>query len=196
MGNPRATVGIGGVRGTQLAPGARWSARLDSRQSGHTNPQGRDRHTVTVSTAYLAARYSRREELCGYRADLAERGVKVPARWLNGDHQIDNQGLSVEAGRAARTRFATEDLSDVLSADLLIAFTEPPRSSNSRGGRHVEFGVAIGRGIPVIVVGPRENVFHCLLGVPVYATWEEALTDPRLAGDRVTCGSTAGVEVH
>lgn len=143
-----------------------------------------------MTTAYLAARYSRREELCRYRADLADRGVKVPARWLNGNHQIDDQGLSAEAGREARERFATEDLDDVLTADLLIAFTEPPRSSNSRGGRHVEFGVAIGRGMPVIVVGERENVFHCLPDVTVYATWEEALTDGHLLGRCVKCNGS------
>lgn len=136
-----------------------------------------------MTTAYLAARYSRRAELCGYRDDLARRGVKVTARWLDGEHQIDDTGLSVEAARVERERFAVEDLTDAFDADVLIAFTEPPRSSNSRGGRHVEFGVAIGRGIPVIVVGPRENVFHCLPGTPVYGTWAQALADPLLGGD-------------
>lgn len=44
------------------------------------------------TTVYLAARYSRRLELCGYRAQLAEHGIEVPARWLNGSHQLDNDG--------------------------------------------------------------------------------------------------------
>ena len=142
-----------------------------------TDPTGQP-----ISSAYLAARYSRREELCRYRADVEDRGIKVPARWLNGNHQIDDAGLSVEAAREERERFAAEDFADVTGADLLIAFTEAPRSSNSRGGRHVELGIALGRGMPVVLVGPRENVFCCLPQVTVYATWDAALGDPRLAG--------------
>jgi len=44
----------------------------------------------------------------------------------------------------------------------VITFTETPRSSNSRGGRHVEFGIALGMRKRAVVIGPRENVFHCL----------------------------------
>lgn len=33
---------------------------------------------------YLAARYSRREELCRYREELTALGYVVQARWLNG----------------------------------------------------------------------------------------------------------------
>lgn len=121
---------------------------------------------------YLAARYSRREELCGYRSTLESLGHEVTSRWLNGNHQIDDQGLSVEAARSERERFASEDLADVLSAGVVISFTESPRSTNSRGGRHVEHGVAIGAGLFVIVIGPRENVFHCLPGMLVYSSWE------------------------
>lgn len=45
----------------------------------------------------------------------------------------------------------------------------------SRGGRHVEFGMAIALGKRAIVVGSQENVFHLLPGVEVYATWEACL---------------------
>lgn len=136
---------------------------------------------------YLAARYSRREELCGYRAELEALGHTVTARWLNGSHQISDNGTPIgddgeslvefgQTERAAQLRqhFAEEDLADVIRADLLVAFTEPPRSSASRGGRYVEMGVAIGHGIPVVIVGPRENVFCWLPGIPAYATWNEA----------------------
>lgn len=44
----------------------------------------------------------------------------------------------------------------------MISFTEPPRSGASRGGRHVEYGIALARGVRVIVVGFRENIFHWL----------------------------------
>lgn len=125
---------------------------------------------------YLAARYSRREELCGYRTQLEALGHVVTSRWLNGNHQVDDRGLSVEGAQTERVRFATEDRDDVLSAEVLIAFTEAPRSSNSRGGRHVELGIALGtRSMAVIVVGPRENVFCCLPEVLVLERFDECL---------------------
>lgn len=132
---------------------------------------------------YLAARYSRREELCGYRSDLEALGFTVTSRWLNGNHQVDEQGLSTEAGRAERERFAREDYEDVRAADLVIAFTEQPRQTNSRGGRHVELGIAIGLGTPILIVGPRENVFCCLEPeVNVCPSWENARVALGVAG--------------
>jgi hypothetical protein len=123
---------------------------------------------------YLASRYSRREELCGYRSELEAMGHEVTSRWLNGNHQIDDAGLSLEAAAAERTRFAQEDWDDLMAADCCISFTEAPRSSNSRGGRHVEFGAAMAAGKVCVVIGPRENVFHCLPDVWWYPEWAAA----------------------
>lgn len=116
---------------------------------------------------YLASRYSRFQEMQRYRSILESQGHFVTSRWINGDHQIDDAGLSVEAKEAERIRFAQEDWADLMSAEYCITFTEIPRSSNSRGGRHVEFGAALAAGKLCIVVGPRENVFHCLPAVRV-----------------------------
>jgi hypothetical protein len=106
------------------------------------------------------------------RADLEALGHSVTSRWINGGHQISDDGLSVE-GKAA---FATEDLSDLVASDTVISFTEAPRSTSSRGGRHVEFGIALSSDRRVIVVGPRENVFHCLPNVEWYADYSSFLT--------------------
>jgi nucleoside 2-deoxyribosyltransferase len=126
---------------------------------------------------YLAARYSRRDELCLYRADLESLGYCVVSRWLNGNHQISDDGLSVEGSEAERLRFASEDWSDLLGSDICISFTETPRNTHSRGGRHVEFGAALALGKRCIIVGPRENVFHCLLEVERADSWPAVLTD-------------------
>ena len=120
---------------------------------------------------YLASRYSRREELCAYRAELEDYGHTVTSRWLNGNHQVDDRGLSTEAEQGERVRFAIEDWNDLMAADWCISFTETPRSSNSRGGRHVEFGAALAAGKKCIVIGPRENVFHCMPTVVVFQSW-------------------------
>jgi len=116
---------------------------------------------------YLSSRYARREELVEYRRQLQDLGHIVQARWLNGDHQYDqfsNEG------------FAVEDLEDVIAAELCISFTEGPRYKANRGGRHVEYGIALANKARVMVVGYRENIFHWLPFVEFYPTWEEALS--------------------
>jgi hypothetical protein len=131
---------------------------------------------------YLAARYSRREELCVYADELRAAGLIVTSRWLLGEHQWD--GDAAEVARAyeergelwpATVRFAVDDWEDLTSAGTLVSFTEPTRSvSSSRGGRHVEHGIALGRGMRVLVVGHLENVFHLLPGTEFHPTWESA----------------------
>lgn len=147
---------------------------------------------------YLAARYSRRLELCQYRSELEAMGYLVRARWLNGEHQLASDGTPIgesgvalvegslrpgevvselevsERAAALRERFAMDDWEDVNVAELVISFTEPPRSSANRGGRHVEYGIALARGVRVIVVGHRENIFHWLPQVEFFASWPEA----------------------
>lgn len=120
---------------------------------------------------YVAARYSRFKEMQGYRDQLHALGHVVTSRWIDGDHQIDDAGLSSEAKEEERVRFAQEDLTDLVEADWVISFTEKPRSSNSRGGRHVEFGMAVALEKRVVVIGFRENVFHCLPQVEFFETW-------------------------
>lgn len=137
---------------------------------------------------YLAARYSRRLELCGYREELRALGFIVQARWLDGKHQLDNAGTPIGGGveqlieaadesgnNALRAKFADDDFQDVCGADIQINFTEPPRSNASRGGRHVELGMGLLMARRVIVVGYRENIFHWLPKVEFAATWPEAL---------------------
>lgn len=126
-----------------------------------------------MTAFYLAARYSRREELNQYADQLVALGHQVTSRWLAGNHQISDAGLSEEGSKEERERFAQEDWADVMAADTVIAFTEPPRSTASRGGRHVEFGIAIGAHKGLAVVGPRENVFHCLGFVPQWDTFDQ-----------------------
>lgn len=138
---------------------------------------------------YLAARYSRRLELCQYRDELRALGIVVTSRWLDGNHQLDKSGAPIgehgehlvengDGERAAQLRqhFVQEDCADVLSADCVISFTEEPRSlSGNRGGRHVEFGIAVAARKRLIVVGYRENLFHWLPQVEFVDCWANAL---------------------
>ncbi len=112
---------------------------------------------------YLAARYERMIELRTYRDDLEKMGHVVTSCWLSGVHD------KLDPLDAARN-----DCRDVVSSDCVISFTEIPESAFGRGGRHVEFGVALARGKRAIVVGHRENVFHHLPEAEFYPTWGEA----------------------
>ena len=126
---------------------------------------------------YLAARYLRREELLTYRAELEAMGHRVTSRWLNGGHEGGGGpvgDVGAEASLDARMRFAREDWQDVMEAHCVISFTEPSGEGPARGGRHVEYGMALGRGKRCLVVGHRETVFHCLPGVEYFPTWGEA----------------------
>lgn len=123
-----------------------------------------------MTAVYIAAAYGRRAEMDTYADELRSLGVRVTSRWLSGEHEA----ADADPGTLAR-QFAQDDIADLLAADTLVTFTEPPRSSASRGGRHVEFGIALVSGLRLVVVGHRENVFHHLPQVEFYETWPQAM---------------------
>lgn len=131
-----------------------------------------------MNPIYLAARYSRRSEMLGYAADLSLGGIgDVRARWLFEDHDWPGDTTTPEAIRAAQ-RFAQDDWEDLQAAHLVIVFSElPTPGGRNRGGRHVEFGLALGWDKPTIVVGPPENVFMMLPGLRRYDTWAQAFEE-------------------
>ncbi len=104
-------------------------------------------------------------------SELEQLGFEVTSRWLFEDAAIPG-GVLVADGRAAQ--IACMDFADVHSADVCIAFTEPPDSPQGRGGRHTELGIALALGQRVMIVGPREHVFHCLPALECYESWPDA----------------------
>jgi len=128
-----------------------------------------------MSALYIAGRFTRREELAGYADRLRQAGHEITSRWLSGHHDIP-PSLPEEVRRDLKRQYACEDLADVFEADILVAFTEPPGVPNdSRGGRHVEFGVALAAGARLVLIGPRENIFHWLKNVEQYDDFEAYL---------------------
>ncbi len=124
---------------------------------------------------YLEARYSRRLELLGYREQLIKMGHMVTSSWLDTDWSCEVEGGSSAAPPEYRAKYAEINFNYVVSADCLITFTEEPDSGKgNRGGRHVELGIALGRGKRVIVVGHRENIFCHHPAVEFAADWDEA----------------------
>jgi hypothetical protein len=117
---------------------------------------------------YLAARYRRQHELRGYADELEVLGYQVTSRWIRGSHSVSG---GLEDPRWAE--IALEDVEDVAAADMIVCFLEP--DGGGSGGRHAEFGMALGSGKRTIVVGEPEHLFHTLPSVEVYRKWPDAL---------------------
>jgi calcineurin-like phosphoesterase family protein len=101
---------------------------------------------------YLAARYDRLHEMQAYRSLLEDLGHEVTSRWVNGNHDMDSDGYPED--------FAYEDWDDIDASDCLIFFSEDPTAGFMRGGRHVEFGIALSEDKLLVLIGEPENVFH------------------------------------
>ena len=114
---------------------------------------------------YLAARYDRKEELYAYSKELKSHGVTIGSRWIyNEMEEFESFGIVHEI-------WATIDVEDIHNADVIILFSESPTARTLRGGRHVEFGVALAMKKKLIIVGPKENIFHTLPQVHVFPEW-------------------------
>jgi hypothetical protein len=112
---------------------------------------------------YLAARYSRRQEIQVYAAALRGEGHEVTSRWLDGVHE------AVDGDMRRWGEFAQDDLDDIAACDTLLSFTET--GLYPRGSRHVEFGVALAAAKKLVVIGPVENVFMALPHVLQFNSW-------------------------
>lgn len=101
---------------------------------------------------YIAARFESQAEMRVWREKIQALGHEVTSRWLD-----------VKEPYPPAETCAVVDLVDVRRADLVVCFS--PRSGfySGRGGRHVEFGYALAMGLPVLLVGEPENVFHWLV---------------------------------
>lgn len=102
-----------------------------------------------MSIIYIAARIGRKLEMRAVAVWLRSLGHDVTARWIE---QEDNDGNT-------ETQRADMDLADVRRSDVLVAFSEERGAFG--GGRNVEFGIALERGLQIIVIGPvGEHIFH------------------------------------
>jgi hypothetical protein len=122
---------------------------------------------------YIAARYSRRDEMRSVAKILHEQKITVTSRWLFEDKPLLTK-LGDDTPQFYRET-AHIDLEDIQRAETLLFFAEDPHVGTPRGGRHVEFGFAIGLGKRVIVIGGPENVFHYLKRVLHFPTLEAYL---------------------
>jgi nucleoside 2-deoxyribosyltransferase len=119
---------------------------------------------------YLAAQFSRRDELRNYGNELQKIGIDVTAEWL----YEQSVGEAMGSNPAHTREIAQRDIRDIDRCNLLLLFTNGPEKLIVRGAHHFEAGYAYGRGINVITVGPQDNVFYYLPCIKNFPTWDDA----------------------
>jgi hypothetical protein len=98
---------------------------------------------------YLAARFDHAETMRAikYFLKLYIPEIEITSRWIHAHHSVGEQLACLE------------DIEDIQKADALLFFSEPPLQY-TKGGRHVEFGIALILSKKMWVIGSKENVFH------------------------------------
>lgn len=120
---------------------------------------------------YIAGPYAARDKLAEVRDMLHRDGHVVTSRWLNASREIHAGTVGTASDHDDETvkDHVLGDLDDVGAADMLVLFTGNavrrwlPGVDElwlHTGGRHIETGYALAQGIPFIVVGDPESIFH------------------------------------
>lgn len=124
--------------------------------------------------AYLASPFEDREEMLALKAALEARDVIVTSTWLTpADGNNSNMAAIKDKFHECRCR-ALKDIEDILESDVVIL--RKPKDKHkvpTTGGHHVETGICIGTGKPIVLYGDRENVFHYLPQVQVAQTFAD-----------------------
>jgi hypothetical protein len=133
---------------------------------------------MNVNKYYFAARYSRNSEMCGYRDELlaAIPGAVVTSRWIdchNGEVENSLGPDSLAADPQGCWKYGAIDIEDLIAADVIVSFTGD--GGGGKGGRHIEHGFAMASTHRLVIVGPRENIFHCDPNVTIFDSWGQFL---------------------
>jgi nucleoside 2-deoxyribosyltransferase len=120
---------------------------------------------------YLAAMFSLKDEIAKRKAELQLLGYTITSTWT--EEKASPTCSLKDYGEDYHTLYAGRDIEEINSCDVLVLFTVDPDKATLRGGRHFESGYATGKQKQVVVVGPRENIFHYLPEVVVLNSWNQ-----------------------
>jgi|SRR5208337_3779227 len=144
---------------------------------------------------YIASVFSDKDRVAQRAAELNQLGIECTMRWPSetAPHNATIKDFPDEYFRET----AVFDLDDIIAANVLVLtvpsekqMADMPVRALARGGRHFETGfmyglIASGENRELIILGPRENVFHFLDGQSVtsrypaikqFDTWEQVKT--------------------
>ena len=115
---------------------------------------------------YIAANFSGRKVLHKTATKLERAGHRITSRWITEGNNRRYKNWHTRA-----TAAALRDKADVERAELMILDT---LNKTRRGGREVEFGIALQKGIPCWLVGQRRNIFH-EFATKRFSSWKECV---------------------
>jgi len=141
---------------------------------------------------YIASMFSDKERVLARGAELTSFGIECTSRWASETipHNVTMQDCTDDYLRET----AVADLQDILRADVVVLTVPDAKmlvdatvAASSRGGRHFESGFVYGLivaqmmdgGKPtreLIILGKKENVFHCLDGLGSTTAYPAILT--------------------
>jgi hypothetical protein len=118
---------------------------------------------VTISV-YVAARWENKPEAMKLRDALAKHGIGCTSRWLEEEPSLTSVPAKPDS---EKRRIAEVDVYDVRRAQALVLFNQQEKAKQGTGGCHVEFGIALGTGMPVFLVGysTEDYLPECLLNI-------------------------------
>lgn len=122
--------------------------------------------------AYIAAGYSRKEEVAVVAKELESIGVVVISKWHK--ERAKPQTSLSDCTESFLRRNAKKDIRELTEANYFVMLSVNPDIPFKRGGSCVENGFAIAKGLPVLVIGPKQHIFHYLPGVKRVDTIEQA----------------------
>lgn len=131
-----------------------------------------------MTRLYLAGRWSNRENIQQKANQLKRMGFFITSRWHSDPNHLVFRDATSPEEIAWNDTLAHHDMEDLYSAEAIVYFAE----HGSRGGSHVEFGMAIAWGKDLILVGPRSHVFTFFCQVICYETWEDFLEAAKTEG--------------
>jgi nucleoside 2-deoxyribosyltransferase len=126
-----------------------------------------------MTKVYLASRYGDKAQTQKYADDLKFAGFECTSNWLTEPHEADS--LLSDLTPDLKIEYARQDVKDVLRSDVFVVFTAEEHTPIIRGGHVFETGMAYAAKIPILVVGPRQCLFHWLPEIQICPTWELAL---------------------
>jgi nucleoside 2-deoxyribosyltransferase len=118
---------------------------------------------------YIAGWFGSQKRLQKEKHWLEQRGHVVTSSWLNEKVDDPTKITTTDLLPESNQLLAAKDFWEIAESELFVIDTG---DVSDRGGREVELGYALALKIPVVLVGPRRNVFHYLIR-KVYAEWHD-----------------------
>lgn len=115
---------------------------------------------------YISGLWESRERIARWGPIFRAAGHEVTSSWL------EEGGVGRGCDILQEQMTSGKDIQEIASSDLLVVDTF---DVDAYGGREVEVGIALALHIPVVVVGPRRNIFHSL-AIRRLSSWNAVLS--------------------